>query len=1133
MKKGLLLSIVVVLAESLSAQLKFNHTFDATDFNDPMVVMNAVETVAFDGTTLMLKEKNGSLNWNASYMDFALEGAPLDMSFEVAYNSKSGFIVVDECGYYLPTVLDLGRPMFWLEESADGVTYTATHSWRHSKGEVYNKDGEDCGFRQKSVRLKETTRFVRLGYRANFQGQYRNIMVTPLHSDVLLDVNPRALDFGRMHANSADHTDDKDMELDAYWRNVKDITLQVQACNSEVAQAMYSLSNTTLGNSEIGSGARVVDVTNHPAAAVGDYSVSKSNKNGAYIQIHAATDYANDERIRNIPLSVVLCQEKREMHWYDGQDTIYVGNNVQLDKATTNPTATVSYNTLYSVGDASISSSMKTSAAPTMGVITIKALSAGSGDYADASLTRTFVILPEHGSLYEASLCEGETIEVGGQTITAVLGKTYEVVTLGDSTIFVSMSVHPKREGITTAIKVAEYDLPFKWEGKTFAEAGSQTATLHTRYGCDSVVTMTLSVMPTYYISDTVCQDQFPIYWRHYQGKEEDKDIYDTIHVFQSYESATHVFAGQTGDSAVQYTIARHDTIRMTPDYRTICQGDSTLWYTQYYKETGVYTRDSMNTCGTPVVSTLHLRVLSPSLAPTVDTAICAADTAAFVWRGQSYVAGKTIYTDTAYYEAGCDSVYYELHLRVLSLSLAPTVDTAICAMDTAAFVWRGQSYVTGKTTYTDTAYYEMGCDSVYYELHLTVLSPSLAPAVDTAICAMDTAAFVWRGQSYVAGKTTYTDTAYYEMGCDSVYYELHLRVLSPSLAPTVDTAICAMDTAAFVWRGQSYVAGKTTYTDTAYYEAGCDSVYYELHLRVLSPSLAPTVDTAICAADTAAFVWRGQSYVTGKTIYTDTAYYETGCDSVYYSLHLTVHPSAEIQFADTTCPAKPYIWQGDTLTVTGEYTKILQTIHGCDSVVTLHLVVETPNPDLYPAMDKLPASNKFNAWLLMIDKAAVEDTYHLNPQEADVTWYRVVGEVDSQKEGAIKDDEQVGQGYYYTDDRSLQDAYYALINLPASATADGCGAIYRSMVLNAPAAANALQLIPTRVAANGELQLKNIDQSATTIQVYTATGQLVETIETENNHIMTLQAVGSAGMYLVKVKNAQQDATLKYIVGQ
>ena len=45
-------------------------------------------------------------------------------------------------------------------------------------------------------------------------------------------------------------------------------------------------------------------------------------------------------------------------------------------------------------------------------------------------------------------------------------------------------------------------------------------------------------------------------------------------------------------------------------------------------------------------------------------------------------------------------------------------------------------------------------------------------------------------------------------------------------------------------------------------------------------------------------------------------------------------------QAYDTICAGDTYTWEGDTYTESGAYTKTLQNIYGCDSIVTLHLQV-------------------------------------------------------------------------------------------------------------------------------------------------------------------------------------------------
>ncbi|MBS1593428.1 MAG: T9SS type A sorting domain-containing protein [Bacteroidetes bacterium] len=58
-------------------------------------------------------------------------------------------------------------------------------------------------------------------------------------------------------------------------------------------------------------------------------------------------------------------------------------------------------------------------------------------------------------------------------------------------------------------------------------------------------------------------------------------------------------------------------------------------------------------------------------------------------------------------------------------------------------------------------------------------------------------------------------------------------------------------------------------------------------------------------------------------------------------TLVATVYPTASTTLYDTICPGAGYTFNGNTQTTAGTYTANLNTVHGCDSIVTLHLYVK------------------------------------------------------------------------------------------------------------------------------------------------------------------------------------------------
>ena len=104
-------------------------------------------------------------------------------------------------------------------------------------------------------------------------------------------------------------------------------------------------------------------------------------------------------------------------------------------------------------------------------------------------------------------------------------------------------------------------------------------------------------------------------------------------------------------------------------------------------------------------------------------------------------------------------------------------------------------------------------------------------------------------------------------------------------------------------------------------------------------------ISATICENETYNF---NGKILTTSGIYTDTLQNTNGCDSVI-TLTLNTYPNFENSIIKKVIhEGDSFIFMGNTLTSTGTYKDTLQTINGCDSVVTLMLTVidyDTPNP--------------------------------------------------------------------------------------------------------------------------------------------------------------------------------------------
>ena len=118
---------------------------------------------------------------------------------------------------------------------------------------------------------------------------------------------------------------------------------------------------------------------------------------------------------------------------------------------------------------------------------------------------------------------------------------------------------------------------------------------------------------------------------------------------------------------------------------------------------------------------------------------------------------------------------------------------------------------------------------------------------------------------------------------------------------------------------------------------AGCDSVVV-LDLTVQSPIMFD-LDAYICTGQT--YPFGGQLLNTSGT-YIDTFIASGGCDSIV-TLVLVVDDAIQTNFADTICLGETYDFNGQILSVAGSYSQTFSSQAGCDSIVTIDLAVINP----------------------------------------------------------------------------------------------------------------------------------------------------------------------------------------------
>ena len=423
----------------------------------------------------------------------------------------------------------------------------------------------------------------------------------------------------------------------------------------------------------------------------------------------------------------------------------------------------------------------------------------------------------------------------------------------------------------------------------------------------------------------------------------------DGIESIVLYPDSSLVISGGTQSNSRIYS----NGFRSTPYFSSrngfiarLNQNGSFLW-SSYLEGTGDLTIDQKGfiyTSGYTAVSGLGYRGIQNNLAGSFDVIIhkinkyCQLVWATYFGGTQSegnqpgcvtdknlnfYFCGLTNSSNLAYngYQnsllpnAGSVNAF----LTKLSCNRDTSLYDTICRGDTLIFngIPRTQS-----GDYLDTLETWDICDS-FITMKLTVSRRDTTHLFDT-IC--QGTSRTWNGNQLTTSGV-YLDTMINAERCDSfLVYHLTVRPLDTTLL--YDTS-CGNTLR--VWNGMNLTASGI-YLDTLSNQYGCDSF---LFYHYVSKPIRHSTDTAkIC---------RGTTYHghTTSGTYSDTLRSAIGCDSVV-SLYLTVLDTSSTAWTASICSGSYYLFQGDTLRSAGHYRDTLKNRNGCDSFLTLTLLMKS-----------------------------------------------------------------------------------------------------------------------------------------------------------------------------------------------
>ncbi len=411
----------------------------------------------------------------------------------------------------------------------------------------------------------------------------------------------------------------------------------------------------------------------------------------------------------------------------------------------------------------------------------------------------------------------------------------------------------------------------FTWpvNGNTYTTSGSYQTILTNVEGCDSIITLDLTIGYSYtdILTITACDNYF---WAA-NGQ--------TYTSTGSYSITTFTSLGCDSISTLNLTIGTNSVAT-----QTVTECDSYIWPINgtSYSTSGSYTATIPNSFGCDSVVTLNLTINSSSVG---SETITACDSYFWTVDGNTY-ASSGMYSATLTNAIGCDSTV------TLNLTINNSYSNTDVITECGNYVWP----VNGMT-YSSSGLYDLslltseGCDSILY-LDLTIGSNTTA-TISVSSCG----SYTWPldGQLY-ANSGSFVTTILNSAGCDSIV-QMNLTINSPS-SGTSNIVTCG----SYTWSatGLNYT-NSGSYTATLSNAAGCDSIA-TLNLTITSGSSSSSTITA-CNS----YFWSatGQTYSNSGT-YETTLTSQAGCDSIL-TLNLTVNTLNAMLFqTDNVLTASP-----------------------------------------------------------------------------------------------------------------------------------------------------------------------------------------------------------------------------------
>ena len=495
-----------------------------------------------------------------------------------------------------------------------------------------------------------------------------------------------------------------------------------------------------------------------------------------------------------------------------------------------------------------------------------------------------------------------------------------------DSIVTLNLSVNPT-SSIIEELTICQSELPYLWNGITFANSGSQTASLFTANGCDSIVTLNLTVISEFTGLEThtgCIGDGYSI------------DVNGTIYD-EANPTGTEILLSSEGcDSTIVVNLTFNNNVIGNETY-TGCLGDgySVIVNGNTYDESNSSGTETLtNIFGCDSIVTIDLTFNNPSISSEIYTG-CSGDGYSIDVNGTIYDETNPSGIETLSNAFGCDSTV-TIDLTFNSVNNGLETYTG-CSGDGYTVVINGTTYNEFNPSGTETLSNAFGCDSTV-TIDLTFNNVNNGLETYTG-CSGDGYSVIVNSVTYDESNPTGTEIMSNIFGCDSII-TIDLTFNSPSTGSEVHVG-CNGDGYTVTVNGNIYNEANPSGIETLNNINGCDSVV--TITLTFNSSITGNENYIGCVGDGYSVDVNGTIYDEANPTGTETLTAVAGCDSIV-SINLifnSVLPGTDVQSA---CDS--YTWiDGNTYNSSNNDAMwVIPSVSGCDSIITLELTITNSN---------------------------------------------------------------------------------------------------------------------------------------------------------------------------------------------